>query len=471
MTSLVPVVLSGGSGTRLWPLSRHAYPKQFIPLFDELSLFQATIQRLDGLDGVAGPCVVSNDEQRFMMAEQLLELGLHGRIILEPVGRNTAPAIAAAALDVAATDPQSVMLVLPADHLIADVAAFHQAVQAGLETARAGRMVTFGVVPNRPETGYGYIEAGEPLGAAAAREVVRFVEKPDLETAEVYLAGGRHLWNSGMFLFTAASYLEAMEKYAPAMLEAVRQAYSQAREDLDFLRLDADAFAACPADSIDYAVMERAEGEVAVIPLDAGWSDVGSWHALWEAGEHDDAGNRLEGDVIAVDCRDTYVHAGNRLVAALGLDDVVVAETADAVLVAARDRVQDVKTVVEQLKREKRTEWQVHREVFRPWGSYEGISLGERFQVKRIMVKPGQSLSLQKHFHRAEHWVVVQGTARVTRGDDVFTLSENESTFIPLGVVHRLENPGRIPLEIIEVQSGAYLGEDDIVRLDDVYGR
>lgn len=471
MSSLVPVILSGGSGTRLWPLSRHAYPKQFIPLVGELSLFQATVQRLGGLADVGAPCVVSNEEQRFMVAEQLQALGVRGRIILEPVGRNTAPAIAAAALDIAATDPQAVMLVLPADHLIADEAAFHTAVAIGAQAAREGRLVTFGVLPDRPETGYGYIEAGVAYGSGGACEVARFVEKPDLATAETYLAGGRHWWNSGMFMFTAERYLAALQHYAPEMLEAVRLAHGQAREDLDFLRLDTDAFAACPADSIDYAVMERAQGDAVAIPLDAGWSDVGSWHALWDAGQRDAADNRLEGDVIAVDCHGTYVHAGSRLVAALGLNDVVVAETADAVLVASRDRVQDVKAVVEQIKREKRGEWQVHRQVFRPWGSYEGISLGERFQVKRIAVKPGASLSLQKHFHRAEHWVVVRGTARVTRGDEVFTLGENESTYIPLGIVHRLENPGRIPLEIIEVQSGAYLGEDDIVRLEDNYGR
>ncbi len=469
MSFIVPVILSGGSGTRLWPLSRHAYPKQFLPLAGELSLFQTTVQRLAALEDAAAPYVVSNDEQRFMVAEQLRALDIQGRIILEPVGRNTAPAIAAAALDIAATQPQALMLVLPADHLIADVNAFHAAVAAGVPAAASGRLVTFGVTPDRPETGYGYIEAGEieedllPLR--------RFVEKPDLTTAKDYLADGRFLWNSGMYFFTAERYLEVLGRFAPAILEGVSEAYAKAREDLDFLRLDSEAFAACPADSIDYAVMEHADKEAVVVPLDAGWNDVGSWHALWETGRRDEMGNRTEGDVIALDCRDSYIHADHRLIAALGLEDVVVVETADAVMVASRDRVQDVKTIVEQLKNEGRGEWETHRRVFRPWGSYEGIAMGERFQVKRITVKPGASLSMQKHFHRAEHWVVVRGTALVTRNEEQFTLSENESTFIPLGAVHRLENPGRIPLEIIEVQSGAYLGEDDIVRFEDDYGR
>ncbi|OBS09969.1 mannose-1-phosphate guanylyltransferase/mannose-6-phosphate isomerase [Acidihalobacter prosperus] len=470
MTQIVPVILSGGSGTRLWPLSRHAYPKQFIPLVGELSLFQTTLRRLAGLPGVAAPCVVGNDEQRFMVAEQLRALGVDGRILLEPIGRNTAPAIAAAALDIAVADPQALMLVLPADHLINDVQAFHAAVAAATAAARDGALVTFGVVPTRAETGYGYIEAGDVLGEGPARRVARFVEKPALDVAEAYVAGGRHWWNSGMFLFTAERYLQVLETHAPAILEAARRAHALAREDLDFLRLDAEAFAASPSDSIDYAVMEPTDDAV-VVPLDAGWSDVGSWQALWEVGAKDETGNRLEGDVIALDCRDSYVHAEHRLVAVLGLSDVVVAETADAVLVSARDRVQEVKSVVGRLKGAGREESVNHRRVLRPWGAYEGISLGERFQVKRITVKPGERLSLQMHHHRAEHWIVVRGTARVTRGDEVFTLAENESTFIPLGVTHRLENPGRIELEMIEVQSGSYLGEDDIVRFEDSYGR
>ena len=470
MTVVVPVILSGGSGTRLWPLSRHTYPKQFLPLIDDLSLFQATLKRLDGL-AADTPIVVSNEEQRFMAAEQMRELGVGGRILLEPEGRNTAPAIAAAALDIATRDPDSPMLVLPADHLIADIDAFQAAVRVGIKWAQVGALVTFGVIPHRPETGYGYIRTGAKLKEGKAYEVTRFVEKPNLETAQGYLNDGRYLWNSGIFLFTASRYLKALEVHAPSILEAVRQAHALAREDLDFLRFDRAAFAACPADSIDYAVMEKSEKDAIVVPLAAGWSDVGSWHALWEAGPHDEEGNHLEGDVIAIDCQNTYVHADHRLVATLGLQDLVVAETADAVLVATRDRVQDVKRVVEKLKLESRSEWQVHREVYRPWGSYEGISMGERFQVKRITVKAGEKLSLQLHYHRAEHWIVVRGTARVTRGDETCTLGENESTFIPLGVVHRLENPGRIPLEIIEVQSGPYLGEDDIVRLEDSYGR
>ncbi|AOV17555.1 mannose-1-phosphate guanylyltransferase/mannose-6-phosphate isomerase [Acidihalobacter aeolianus] len=470
MTQIVPIVLSGGSGTRLWPLSRHAYPKQFIPLIGELSLFQMTLRRLEGLPDLGKPCVVGNDEQRFMVAEQLRMLGVQGRILLEPVGRNTAPAIAAAALDLTAEDPKTVMLVLPADHLISDTVAFHAAVKAALPAAQEGALVTFGVVPTRPETGYGYIEAGDAIGTGPARRVARFVEKPDLATAEAYVAGGHHWWNSGMFLFTAEHYLQAMETHAPAILEAVRRAHALAREDLDFLRLDAKAFAASPSDSIDYAVMERTQDAV-VVPLDAGWNDVGSWQALWEVGAKDAAGNLLEGDVIALDCRDSYVHADHRLVAVLGLDGVVVAETADAVLVAPRDRVQEVKAVVGHLKHAGREEGVNHRRVMRPWGAYEGISQGDRFQVKRITVKPGERLSLQMHHHRAEHWIVVRGTARVTRGDEVFTLAENESTYIPLGVTHRLENPGRIELEMIEVQSGSYLGEDDIVRFEDSYGR
>lgn len=470
MTSIVPVILSGGAGTRLWPLSRQAYPKQFIPLVDQMSLFQTTVKRLEGLPDLGTPCVIGNDEQRFMLAEQLRMMDMQGRILLEPVGRNTAPAIAAAALDVAAKDPDAQLLVLPADHLIRDIPAFHNAVTSARPAAENGFLVTFGVEPTRPETGFGYIEAGEAMDDGATYKVMRFVEKPDLETAKTYIDSDCYWWNSGMFLFTARRYLQALGTFAPGILEAVHEAYSKAREDLDFLRLDVQPFAASPDDSIDYAVMEQTQDAV-MAPIKAGWSDVGSWEALWEVGSQDEAGNCLVGDIIAQDCQNSYIRAEQRLVAVLGLSNVVVAETSDAVLVAARDQAQSVKHLVAKLKADKREESINHRRVLRPWGNYEGISQGSRFQVKRIMVKPGEQLSLQLHHHRAEHWIVVRGTARVTRGDDVFTLSENESAFIPLGVKHRLENPGRIELEMIEVQSGSYLGEDDIVRFEDDYGR
>ncbi|HRD73897.1 MAG TPA: mannose-1-phosphate guanylyltransferase/mannose-6-phosphate isomerase [Aquimonas sp.] len=466
MNDLLPVILSGGSGTRLWPLSRESYPKQFLPLVEDISMLQATWRRVAPLAG-RRPIVVANQEHRFMAAEQLREMGAEpSAILLEPVGRNTAPAIAVAALEAMRDGEDALLLVLPSDHVIRDEAAFHAVVQAALPAAREGRLVTFGIVPTAPETGYGYIQAAAGEGV---RPVAQFVEKPDRQTAERYLASGAYFWNSGMFLFRASRYLQELQRWQPAMLAACRQALDEARRDTDFVRLQAERFATCPSDSIDYAVMEKTDA-AAVIALDAGWNDVGSWAALWEATPQDAEGNAHHGDVIALNCRNTYAHA-SRLVAMIGLDDVVVVDTDDALLIAHRDQVQQVKDVVGKIKGSGRTHAVTHRKVYRPWGAYDSIDNGERFQVKRITVKPGGALSLQMHHHRAEHWIVVSGTAKVTRGDETILLAENQSTYIPLGVVHRLENPGRLPLELIEVQSGSYLGEDDIVRFEDVYGR
>lgn len=485
---LLPVILSGGAGSRLWPLSRELYPKQLLALCGEQTMLQQTVARLDGLADVAPPLVVCNEEHRFMVAEQLRALGCGwSGLILEPVGRNTAPAVAVAALQATAGGADPLLLVLPADHLIADTDSFRAVVEQALPVAEAGHLVTFGIVPDAPETGYGYIRAGKPLAcgqgtprptphasgptnASTAYAVEAFVEKPDRATAEGYLAAGGYYWNSGMFLFRASSYLAELERHDPDMLAACRAAWQGIQSDLDFLRLDAEAFAACRSDSIDYAVMEKTD-RAAVLPLDAGWSDVGSFTALWQTGAKDDAGNVASGDVLAIDAEDNFLHAGSRLLAAVGVRDLVVVETADAVLVAHRDEAQKVKQVVEALKARQRDETLLHRRVNRPWGAYEGIDRGERFQVKRITVNPGCKLSLQRHYHRAEHWVVVSGTALVTCGEKQITLSENQSTYIPLGEVHRLENPGKVPLEIIEIQSGSYLGEDDIERLEDQYGR
>ncbi|MGG2099239.1 mannose-1-phosphate guanylyltransferase/mannose-6-phosphate isomerase [Stenotrophomonas sp. NRRL B-14846] len=466
MSSIQPVILSGGSGTRLWPLSREAYPKQFLPLAGELTMLQATWKRVAPI-AARGPLVIANEEHRFVAAEQLQQVGAEpAAIILEPVGRNTAPAIAVAALEATREGADALLLVLPSDHVITNETAFRSAVQAAAAAAEAGKLVTFGIVPTGPETGYGYIKAADGQGL---RAVERFVEKPDLDTATGYVSSGQYYWNSGMFLFKASRYLQELERFQPAMLAGSRQAWQQARRDADFTRLDKDAFTAVPSDSIDYAVMEKTADAV-VIPLDAGWNDVGSWTALRDVSQQDGDGNAHQGDVIAIDCRNTYAYA-QRLVALVGLDDVVVVETDDAVLVGKADRMQDVKTVVAQLKAEGRSEATWHRKVYRPWGAYDSIDNGERFQVKRITVKPGGTLSLQMHHHRAEHWIVVSGTAEVTRGDEVILLSENQSTYIPLGVTHRLRNPGKLPLELIEVQSGSYLGEDDIVRFEDTYGR
>jgi mannose-1-phosphate guanylyltransferase/mannose-6-phosphate isomerase len=466
---LIPVILSGGSGTRLWPLSRELYPKQLLPLIGAHTMLQETIRRLAGLE-VGEPLIVCNDSHRFLVAEQLRQIDVKPHaILLEPIGRNTAPAIALAAhAALASGEGDPLLLVLPADHVIRDIPAFHKAIGAAEAGARTGALVTFGVVPDAPETGYGYIRRGEARGSAFG--IASFVEKPALEQARGFVGSGEYYWNSGMFLFSARRYLEELERYAPDIAAACRDAAASGVRDLDFTRIDADVFKGCRSESIDYAVMEKTEAAL-VVPLSAGWSDVGSWSALHAASTPDAEGNVLHGDVLAEDTHGSYVHAESRLVATVGLNDHVVVETKDAVLVAPKDRVQDVKALVARLKAEGRYEHSVHREVFRPWGSYDSLDNGERYQVKRLMVKPGGVLSLQMHHHRAEHWVVVSGTARITRGDEVFLLEENQSTYIPIGVRHRVENPGRIPLHIIEVQSGGYLGEDDIVRFEDQYGR
>jgi mannose-1-phosphate guanylyltransferase/mannose-6-phosphate isomerase len=470
--SMIPVILSGGSGTRLWPLSREAYPKQFLALAGEDTMLQATWKRVADLAS-APPLVVANEDHRFMVAEQLRQADCKpAAILLEPVGRNTAPAIALAALQATAEGADPLLLVLPSDHVIVNAAGFRDAVLRAAPAAEAGRLVTFGIVPDSAEIGYGYIREGAPIpGAEGLREVAEFVEKPDQATAERYLASGDYAWNSGMFLFRASAYLAELERSRPDILEACRAALDGAKRDEDFVRLDKAAFAACPSDSIDYAVMEKTDA-AAVLPIDVGWNDVGSWSALWQVAEQDGAGNAHHGDVIAHGCRNTLAWGNDgRLVALIGLQDVVVVDTDDAVLVAHKDQVQDVKAIVSELKQAGRKEPTWHRKVYRPWGSYDSIDTGDRFQVKRITVKPGAQLSLQMHHHRAEHWVVVCGTGRITRGEETLMLTENQSTYIPLGVTHRLENPGRVPLELIEVQSGSYLGEDDIVRFEDVYGR
>ncbi|MFZ2169526.1 MAG: mannose-1-phosphate guanylyltransferase/mannose-6-phosphate isomerase [Methylococcaceae bacterium] len=465
---MIPVILSGGSGTRLWPLSRGHYPKQFLPLITDHTMIQETILRLTGLEGLKAPIAVCNEDHRFMMAEQLWEIGAKpAAIILEPVGKNTAPAVAMAALTAASED--DILLVLPADHVILNLVAFHKAIIQAQALAAQGFLVTFGVVPNEPETGYGYIKR-DVVQQGAAFNVAAFVEKPDAEMAKHYLQSGDYFWNSGMFAFKAGSFLGELEKFNPEMLSVCRQALKAAKVDLDFVRLDKDLFSTCPADSIDYAVMERTDKAV-VIPLDAGWNDVGSWSALWDVTDKDPFGNAISGDVLTVDTRDSYIHAQNKLVAVIGVENLVIVETDDAVMISPRDRVQEVKQIVVQLKELGRNEADVHRKCYRPWGHYDLVDTGDRHQTKRIVVKPGGKLSVQKHHHRAEHWVVVKGTALVTKGDEKLLITENESTFIPLGIVHCLENPGVIPLEIVEVQSGSYLGEDDIVRFGDQYGR
>jgi mannose-1-phosphate guanylyltransferase/mannose-6-phosphate isomerase len=478
VTTLTPVILSGGSGTRLWPLSRELYPKQLLPLVGTRTMLQDTVARVRGLAGQGAPIIVCNESHRFMVAEQLREDGPAPQaIVLEPVGRNTAPAVAVAALVAldalrrtkgADRDADAILLVLPADHVIRDVAAFQAAVAAGRGAAEAGKLVTFGVVPDRPETGYGYIRRAD--GDGPDYPVRQFVEKPDAATASQYVASGQYYWNSGMFMFRARVYLAELKRHAPAMLSACEDAVAAAARDLDFTRLPAQEFGACPSDSIDYAVMEKTDAAV-VVPLDAGWSDVGSWSALQDALPRDSQGNVATGDVLVEDTSGCYLHSTSRLIGTVGLRDHVVVETKDAVLVAPRDRVQDVKALVTQLKAQGRYETALHREVFRPWGSYDSIDQGDRFQVKRLVVKPGASMSLQLHHHRAEHWIVVSGTAQITRGEETFLLGENESTYIPMGTKHRIENPGKVTLHIIEVQSGSYLGEDDIVRFEDVYGR
>jgi len=464
-----PVVLAGGSGSRLWPKSRAALPKQFLALTSDQTMLQETLQRLDG-SSAANPIVICNDAHRFLVAEQLRQMGGdHGGIILEPVGRNTAPAIALAALHAMQTDDDPVLLVLAADHLIKDSAGFQAAVSKANELAMDGNLVTFGIVPDQAHTGYGYIKGGEAIGVGM--KVDEFVEKPDLATAQQYVDSGNYFWNSGMFMFKASVYLAELKKHAPEMYSICEQAIASESKDLDFIRIDPEIFATCPDDSIDYAVMEKT-ALAAMVPLDAGWSDVGSWSSLWETADNkDENGNVIVGDAILEGVNNSYINAEERLIAVVGLDDVVVVETKDAVMVANKNKVQDIKNVVNKLKAEQRPEFQFHREVFRPWGSYDSIDNGKRFQVKRITVKPGEKLSVQMHHHRAEHWIVVSGTANVTIGEKTQLVTENESVYIPIGDVHALENPGKIPLELIEVQSGAYLGEDDIVRFSDRYGR
>ena len=468
---LIPLILSGGSGTRLWPVSRRNLPKQFLSLSGEGTLFQQTVARTQQLPDIAAPIVVASEDHRFLAADQLLENRIQdATIVLEPMARNTAPAIALGALKALERDPEALLLVLPADHLIGDTQSFTAAVQQALPAARDGWLVTFGIRPDRPETGFGYIRRGESIGSNAF-SVAQFVEKPDQPTAQTYLSNGSYDWNSGMFLFKASRYLEELGQHAPDMLAAVREAYATGHSDLDFVRVDSAAFAKVPDNSIDYAVMEKTS-RAAVIPVSCAWSDIGSWSALWLSGQHDEQGNQREGDTMAINTRNSLLRSHDRhMIATVGVDDLIVVSTPDATLVVHRDAAQDVKKVVDQLKASGRTEHSFHRVVHRPWGSYDSLEAGGRFQVKRIVVKPGASLSLQKHHHRAEHWIVVSGTAEVTCDENVFLLAENQSTYIPLGSVHRLRNPGKVPLELIEVQSGSYLGEDDIVRFDDVYGR
>jgi len=471
---MIPVILSGGSGSRLWPLSRESYPKQFLPLTSDQSMLCETLQRLQGLEALSQPIVVCNEQHRFLVAEQLRGMDVKPQaIILEPEGRNTAPAVALAALAALEQDEDALMLVLPADHVIDDVAAFHQSLMVASQSAYEGKLVTFGIVPIAPETGYGYIKANERYDTSTsirALSVKQFVEKPDAATAESYLASGDYFWNSGMFMFKASCYLEELKQHAATMLNLCEQAYVGAKCDMDFVRLNNNEFLKIQGDSIDYAVMEKTDKAV-VVPLDAGWNDIGSWSSLSDVSDKDDQANVVSGDVLMEDSNNCYVRSEHRLVAALGIQDQVIIETADAVLVASRDKAQDVKRIVERLKLDSRSERLHHRRVFRPWGNYESIDEGKRFLVKRIVVNPGASLSLQMHEHRAEHWVVVKGTAKVTRGEEMLELHEDESTYIPVGMKHRLENLTEVPLEIIEVQTGGYLGEDDIVRFDDIYGR
>ena len=466
-----PVILSGGAGSRLWPLSRRLFPKQLLPLAGEKTMIQETALRfLD--EAFVPPLVICNDEHRFLIAEQLRETGIAGaRIVLEPVGRNTAPAAAVAALMVSQADAEGLVLLVPSDHVVRNLAAFKQAVTAAVPAARAGALVTFGVKPTTPETGYGYIAAGEKLAKApGAFQVERFVEKPDKAAAERYLASGTFFWNSGMFLFSARALIAELARLEPKMLAACKDAVAKGRADMDFFRLDEASFALSPAQSIDYAIMEHTPN-AAVVPVDMDWSDVGSWQSLWDITAKSEAGNAIQGDIVLEQVKNSYLRSDGPLLAAVGVEDLVVVATTDAVLVAHRDATQDVKRIVDELDKQGREHHLHHRRVYRPWGSYESIDTGDRFQVKRIIVNPGAKLSLQMHHHRAEHWVVVAGTARVVCGEKEFLLQENESTFIPLGTRHRLENPGKVPLHLIEVQSGAYLGEDDIVRFEDNYGR
>lgn len=466
---IIPIIMAGGSGTRLWPLSRSLYPKQFLSLINENSLLQETLKRLDGLNCLP-PVIVSNNEHRFIVAEQLRQFGVDDfQIILEPVGRNTAPAVALAALKSLELHGDHHMLVLAADHAIQDIEAFHAAVLAAEQESVDNKLVTFGIVPTKPETGYGYIKKGEQVKNSVFK-VNSFVEKPDLETAKNYLEQKCYLWNSGMFMFKASVYLDELKKFRPDILAACKESLSSASTDLDFIRLNSDVFAECPDESIDYAVMEKTQ-DCVVIPLDADWSDIGSWTSLWEISEKDEHENVSHGDVINYNSRNNYIYSEGSLISTVGVNNLIIVQTKDALLVAQQDNVQDIKKIVEILKKQKRSEHISHREVYRPWGRYDSVERGDCYQVKRITVKPGECLSTQMHHHRAEHWVVVAGTAKVTCGERTFFVTENESTFIPIGTVHTLENPGKIPLEVIEIQSGVYLGDDDIVRLSDKYGR
>ncbi|TMN78109.1 MULTISPECIES: mannose-1-phosphate guanylyltransferase/mannose-6-phosphate isomerase [unclassified Pseudoalteromonas] len=468
---ITPIIMAGGTGSRLWPLSRELYPKQFLTVATEVSMLQQTVMRLNNIEHTK-PLLICNEEHRFIAAEQMRVANLeHAGIILEPVGRNTAPAIALAALQAlnSAHDGEDpVLLVLAADHVIEDITAFEKAVKKALPIAIDNKLITFGIVPTAPETGYGYIKLGEQFDSAFT--VNQFVEKPNLETAEKYINSGNYLWNSGMFMFKASRYIEELAKYAPEILSACERSIATQSEDLEFIRVNKESFECCPDNSIDYAVMEKSK-DVMVVPMDAGWSDVGSFSALWDISDKDANKNALKGDVITIESTNNYINAENKLVATVGVDNLVVIETKDAILVANKDKVQDVKKVVNELKRRGRTEHKIHREVYRPWGKYDSIDHGKRDQVKRITVNPGEKLSIQKHHHRSEHWIVVSGTASVLNGDKTNLVSENESTYIPLGTIHALENPGKIPLEMIEVQTGSYLGEDDIVRFEDRYGR
>jgi len=467
-----PVILSGGSGTRLWPMSRSLYPKQLLALTGARSLLQETALRAQGDGSFAAPLIIANEEHRFIIAEQLREIGVAAAaLILEPIGRNTAPAACVAALRLAASEPDALMLVMPSDHAISDLAAFRAATDRAAAAARAGHLATFGITPERAETGYGYIARGQPIsGIAGAFAVTGFVEKPDPATAERYIASGDYFWNSGIFLFPVALYLAELERLRPNMVAACKAALAAARVDADFIRLDKPAFSACAGDSIDYAVMEHT-GRAAIVPVAMGWSDLGSWDALWEMGDKDARGNAIAGNVVAEATSNCYLRSEAGLVAAIGVEDLVVVATDDAVMVAPRNRSQEVKTLVARLLAERRDEADALPTVHRPWGTYRALHNGHRVQVKHIVVRPGGKLSLQMHHHRAEHWVVVQGTAKIVRGNEEMILTEDQSTYIPLGTQHRLENPGKIPLHLIEVQSGSYLGEDDIVRFEDTYGR
>lgn len=468
---IIPVILSGGSGSRLWPLSRVAYPKQFLSLVDENSLLGSTFRRVQGIGQIHAPIVIANAQHRFEVAAELQRHGMlkDSLIILEPVPRNTAPAIAVAAHQALALDPEAQILVLPADHVIESPDIFCRAVEYGISAANVGKLVTFGIVPQMAHTGYGYIHSDE-CGSQGWGPIIEFKEKPDRATAESYVASGKYYWNSGMFLFKAARYLEELTVNNSEMVQRSHEALRDSHKDLDFIRLEESSFSACPSDSIDYAVMEKTT-EAVMVPLDAGWSDVGSWSSLWEIGKKDGQGNVSKGDVLMEESSNCYVHSNGRLIATIGVSDQVIVETSDAVLVADRRRVQEVKTIVDRLKSQERPEYREHKKMYRPWGTCEVMVKEDRFQVMRITINPGQRLSLQMHHHRAEHWVVVRGTALVKRDTEEILLSEDQSTYMPLGVKHYIANPGLIPLEIIEVQTGSYIGDDDVVRLDDIYGR